>query len=863
MQFLIKIAKSFRCLFLLIGISCVAPSFAAAGDVVSGPTYLSWQNQQIDTPKYSSILAVDNGFLLRMGSRIFHVNSAGQQTTSFGVDGAVPVNPDSQFALGTDGQWYVATVSGRSLLDGTPNVRIGKLGRDGSLRYSWGPAGALVLAVPESGQFGSDFSFIVDDGGIYLFSVSVDQVANTSSFFYAAWNLDGTEKVLAPGRNVVEIPVSPAQYFNGRMIVLSENDKWLVLAEGASNPLIGDVLAIRFDKMGNLDLGFADAGFFRPAIEDHYFTAVTDSYIYLLDNVRNAEGDYRTNIRRFDRNGVQDTAYGTHEVQGLPEHEDGWVLPAWRVYSTGTVLDLWYPEDEGSALYLARWRLDGDSYAASKQSGYEISGYLCESCSSADSRHSLLIRSNTAQPNQLFIYQDDGGIEEITLGALTWTDTNGLAYSSTVGIGNRLLWLSSSSSAEEILITDLEGNRDTTLGHQGKVLIGDESQSYRSLQIRSVFPYDGNLAVQTAARIGICRDGELTMPSPIAWVLPSGDWLKSRETTDLRELLLSAGGSPACADEAITLIGAGQEGAYFSFHGGVYQVSGLSLDGASGMVAEQSNTQFSAVMSLNGRHGFMKKVRTPSEHEEISSDDALQFFTNDFVVDPTFNAGSPLQISTLFSGSSCAAGVAKILADSLGRFYIAGVVKCDDQVNVYALRLLANGSLDAGYGEDGIVVVEQSWSGAYINRIDLIQQPDGKLLLALSGARESDRYKKLRIVRFHSDGDLDAGFSGDGRLSVDELDDNLGKDHIYVQLINRSSGGLNLFYMRDGGISMVVVEGDSPGLEEVSFFQSATQKEDIDKGDDGEGGASFGLFAALLLISLRVRFKRGTRELPF
>lgn len=78
------------------------------------------------------------------------------------------------------------------------------------------------------------------------------------------------------------------------------------------------------------------------------------------------------------------------------------------------------------------------------------------------------------------------------------------------------------------------------------------------------------------------------------------------------------------------------------------------------------------------------------------------------------------------------------------------------------VRLNPNGSLDAGFDGDGVLVMPMS-SGDDIPR-GLVAQPDGKLL-AVGEANVGSTYD-FALARLNADGSPDAGFDGDGKVTT-------------------------------------------------------------------------------------------------
>jgi uncharacterized delta-60 repeat protein len=95
-----------------------------------------------------------------------------------------------------------------------------------------------------------------------------------------------------------------------------------------------------------------------------------------------------------------------------------------------------------------------------------------------------------------------------------------------------------------------------------------------------------------------------------------------------------------------------------------------------------------------------------------------------------------------------------------GKIVAAGVSTLDvGDSDIAVVRFLPDGSLDRSFDSDGWLLTD--FTGYYDRAKSLVIQPDGKIVVA--GDSNSD----FALVRYNSDGSLDVGFNEDGLLLVD------------------------------------------------------------------------------------------------
>src|SRR5687768_4348044 len=108
-----------------------------------------------------------------------------------------------------------------------------------------------------------------------------------------------------------------------------------------------------------------------------------------------------------------------------------------------------------------------------------------------------------------------------------------------------------------------------------------------------------------------------------------------------------------------------------------------------------------------------------------------------------------------------------VALQSNGKIVVAGFVRYGsgetDDHDFAVARYNTNGTLDTGFGGDGKVTTE--FSGDADMAYALAIQEDGRILVA--GQTSADGSSDIALARYKSDGSLDTSFSGDGRAVLD------------------------------------------------------------------------------------------------
>jgi uncharacterized delta-60 repeat protein len=139
-------------------------------------------------------------------------------------------------------------------------------------------------------------------------------------------------------------------------------------------------------------------------------------------------------------------------------------------------------------------------------------------------------------------------------------------------------------------------------------------------------------------------------------------------------------------------------------------------------------------------------------------------FNADGSPDPSF--GSAGRVTTDVTGAARIQYARAVAVQPDGRIVVAGDATLANNTSAIALvRYLADGSLDASFGGDGIVHEAAVAGRAFAVAI----QPDGRIVVAgdvpVSGSATD--LGDMRVARFLADGSLDSGFGSSGSVAFD------------------------------------------------------------------------------------------------
>lgn len=199
--------------------------------------------------------------------------------------------------------------------------------------------------------------------------------------------------------------------------------------------------------------------------------------------------------------------------------------------------------------------------------------------------------------------------------------------------------------------------------------------------------------------------------------------------------------------------------ATFDSDGKVTTDFGGRSDGADDL-AIQSDGKIVAVGS-----GFSAVVRPV--------DFALARYNRDGTLDATFGDGG--KVLTTFEPNSIDSANAVVI-QSDGKIVAAGLMRSGLAREFAVARYLPNGSLDASFGGDGLVVTPISAGDDIV--FDLAVQPDGKLIAA---GWSSPGGFDIAMARYNPDGSLDSSFDGDGIVIAPFRPASTYASHVLVQ----------------------------------------------------------------------------------
>jgi uncharacterized delta-60 repeat protein len=150
-------------------------------------------------------------------------------------------------------------------------------------------------------------------------------------------------------------------------------------------------------------------------------------------------------------------------------------------------------------------------------------------------------------------------------------------------------------------------------------------------------------------------------------------------------------------------------------------------------------------------------------------------FNSDGSLDPSFS-GDGKQSTAIGTLSDVAYAVA-IQTD--GKIVLAGQSNTAAVSDFALVRYLSDGSLDASFSGDGMLTTSPSNGGDYAYSVAI--QADGKIL-AGGWAAGSNSISDFTLVRYLSDGSLDAGFGNNG-IVVTDFD--TGNDKAYAMVLHQ------------------------------------------------------------------------------
>ena len=249
-----------------------------------------------------------------------------------------------------------------------------------------------------------------------------------------------------------------------------------------------------------------------------------------------------------------------------------------------------------------------------------------------------------------------------------------------------------------------------------------------------------------------------------------------------------------------------------------------SLDtsfGTAGVIlTDLSNSNDSASdMSIQADGKILLSGRTLSL-DSSGYDFALLRYNSDGSLDTSFGGGDGIITTDIANNTDYSAAVT---SQADGKIILAGYSRNSDNYYDYTLvRYNSDGSLDASFGNNGIVITDIATGSDYAR--DLIIQADGKLVVAGSGTND------FAIARYNADGSLDTSFANNG-IAITDISGSI--DHAYdvAQQIDGKLVVAGNSYI-DGDSDFVLLRYNTDGSLDTSFDSDGIVSTDVSGGHD-------------------------------
>jgi uncharacterized delta-60 repeat protein len=185
------------------------------------------------------------------------------------------------------------------------------------------------------------------------------------------------------------------------------------------------------------------------------------------------------------------------------------------------------------------------------------------------------------------------------------------------------------------------------------------------------------------------------------------------------------------------------------------------------------------------------------------------------LLDNTFGGGDG-KLALDFGGGNDAASDLVIQPD--GKILVVGNSNINSFTQFALVRLNADGTYDNSFSDDGLVNLQLAGSN-YDNATCMALQSDGKIIVG--GTSFSEGYFKLVVVRFNSNGTLDATFGEEGVFTYAE-NTNFSCSSVAIDAAGNilAAGSANLF---NQGSQFTVIRITSAGVIDSGFGSAGAQ----------------------------------------
>lgn len=235
------------------------------------------------------------------------------------------------------------------------------------------------------------------------------------------------------------------------------------------------------------------------------------------------------------------------------------------------------------------------------------------------------------------------------------------------------------------------------------------------------------------------------------------------------------------------------------------------------------------VTPINGTYDYGESVAVQSDGKILVAGDSFNAssFAYEFAL-ARYNTNGTLDTS--FSGDGLVTtpidgkwgGGRSVAVQDDGKILVTGYSGINGTNHIVLMRYNMNGSLDTSFSGDGIV---NTYIGTSAAGQEVVVQSDGKILVA-GYAHKNINDSDFALVRFNTDGTLDASFSDDGLVTT-----SIGTAHDYGRSLAVQSDGKILVagrYYIGNDYYFALVRYNTNGTMDTSFSDDGIFATDFD-----------------------------------
>ncbi|WP_300329058.1 DUF4347 domain-containing protein, partial [Accumulibacter sp.] len=725
-------------------------------------------------------------------------NPDGSRDTDFGTGGKVT----TAIGAGDDRALGVAVQSnGRIVLAGysyngsNNDFAVVRYNSDGTLDTTFSGDGKLTTAISTSND--DAYAVLVQsDGKIVVVGSSL--IGGTNWDFAAArYNSDGTLDTSFSGDGLANFAVGTGHdYACG---VALQPDGKLVLAGYGVNGATSDFAVVRLNSSGTLDTSFSGDGKLFTAIgaSEDLATSVTlqtDDKIVLAGTYANGANTDLA-VARYNVDGSLDTSFDSDGIKTL-------ALPAGSnqvtgvAVSNGRIVAVGTTQSKLAAVFLgtngtpeatigAVNTLDGaPTYTeGGAPAVLDANVQIFDAELSANNNFSgatlTLTRNGGANAQDVFSASGtlatltQGGnltVGGTTIGTVT-TNSGGtllLSFngSATNALVNSAMQQIAYSNTSDAPAASVQINWTVNDGNSGTQGSGGALQNTGSTTVTITAVNDAPVLADTALSITVAEDA----------VVPSGavGSLLSAFTGGISDV-----DSGALKGIAITASNETNGTWYYSTNSGTnWSTVGVVSNTSALLLADDGNTRlyFTPNADYNGTASSALTLRAwdrssgsaGSKVDTSSNGGSTAYSSATDVVDvtvtaindaPTFGVGAG---GLTIPAGSVGGEAYSVIVQADGKIITAGYRNDAGQLDIQLIRCNADGSVDTGFGNNGRVITAIGAGADFAWEVAL--QADGKILVA--GESYNGSNSDFALVRYNTDGSLDASFGSGGKVTT-------------------------------------------------------------------------------------------------